>query len=269
MHETHDPAILPATAGASSWGDDEQELEPDPDAVMTGTTRPASTSHAPGHRDGAARERMTARQIAGRGVRDPRVLEAMRTVPRSAFVPTDLLDAAHSDAPLPIEAGQTISQPYIVALMLEALELGPGDRALEVGSGSGYAAAVMSRLCETVHAIERHEELVEASRQTLAELGYANVVVRVGDGTLGWAEEAPFDAILVSAGGPAVPDALREQLADGGRLVMPVGTARRRQRLTRVVRRGLRDFVASDLGEVAFVPLIGEQGWDRCEEEWF
>jgi protein-L-isoaspartate(D-aspartate) O-methyltransferase len=126
----------------------------------------------------------------------------------------------------------------------------------------------MSRLCRAVFAVERHEELVSVSRRTLAELGYTNVIVRRGDGTLGWPQEAPFDAILVSAGGPAVPDALRDQLADGGRLVIPVGTARRRQRLTRVVRRGPRDFVGTDLGEVAFVPLIGEQGWDSREEEW-
>jgi protein-L-isoaspartate(D-aspartate) O-methyltransferase len=217
--------------------------------------------------DGDALERMTATQIAARGVRDRRVLAAMRTVPRSAFVPENLRDAAHADAPQPIGAGQTISQPYVVALMVEALDLQSDDRALEVGSGSGYAAGVMSRLCRTVYAIERHEELVEMSRRTLARLGYTNIVQRRGDGTLGWAEAAPFDAILVSAGGPAIPPPLRAQLADGGRLVMPVGVEPRHQRLRRLIRQGPDRFAEQDLGEVAFVPLIGEEGWGDDPED--
>jgi protein-L-isoaspartate(D-aspartate) O-methyltransferase len=149
--------------------------------------------------------------------------------------------------------------------MMEALTVHPDDRALEVGSGSGYAAVVMSRLCRVVYAIERHPELVEASRRTLAALGYTNLVVRHGDGTLGWPDEAPFDAILVSAGGPVIPDALREQLAVGGRLVIPVGADARRQRLVRVTRREAGGFSEEDLGDVAFVPLIGAQGWAAGE----
>jgi protein-L-isoaspartate(D-aspartate) O-methyltransferase len=210
---------------------------------------------------------MVDQQIAGRGVRDQRVLDAMRTVPRSAFVSPDLRDVAHADAPLPIAAGQTISQPYVLALMLEALELQTADQALEVGAGSGYAAAVMSRLCRMVYAIERHPELVEASRRTLAMLGLQNVAIRLGDGTLGWPEAAPFQAILVSAGGPVVPGALRDQLAIGGRLVIPVGDTRRRQRLLRVRRRSEHEWDEDDLGDVAFVPLVGEQGWGEDASE--
>src|SRR5919109_1987428 len=176
-------------------------------------------------------DQMVAQQVAARGVSDERVLEAMREVPRSDFVPLEVREFAHEDSALPIAAGQTISQPFVVALMLEALELEPEDRVLEVGSGSGYATAVMSRIVEHVYAIERHEELVELSRDTLRELGYDNVEIRHGDGTLGWPEEAPFDAILVSAGGPAIPDALREQLKVGGRIVIPVGGKGRLQQL--------------------------------------
>jgi protein-L-isoaspartate(D-aspartate) O-methyltransferase len=211
------------------------------------------------------RDLMVERQIATRGVRDPRVLEALREVPREAFVPAELQEFALEDAPLPIAAGQTISQPYVVAVMVEALQLGPDDRVLEVGSGSGYAAAVMSRICARVYAIERHEELVDASRRVLADLGYQNVQLRHGDGTLGWPEAAPFDAILVSAGGPAIPDALRGQLAIGGRLVIPVGGRGRLQRLVRVTRRGIDDFVEDDYGPVSFVPLVGAQGWQDTE----
>jgi protein-L-isoaspartate(D-aspartate) O-methyltransferase len=208
------------------------------------------------------RDLMVAQQIAARGVQDPGVLEAMREVPRSAFVPAELAEFAHHDAPLPIAAGQTISQPYIVALMVEALGLQADDRVLEVGSGSGYAAAVMSRICGRVYAMERHRELVDASTGTLARLGYDNVEVRHGDGTLGWPEAAPFDAILVSAGGPAIPDALRDQVAIGGRIVIPVGGKGRLQRLVRAARRSVDAFDEEDLGPVAFVPLVGAQGWE-------
>jgi protein-L-isoaspartate(D-aspartate) O-methyltransferase len=207
------------------------------------------------------RDRMVAQQISARYIRDQAVLDAMREVPRSAFVPDDLREFAYEDTPLPIGAGQTISQPYVVAVMVEALQLHPEDRVLEVGSGSGYAAAVISRICRRVHAIERHRELVEASMETLAELGYDNVQIRHGDGTLGWPEAAPFDAILVSAGGPAVPDALRDQLAVGGRIVIPVGGQAHLQRLVRVTRRGPDEFDEEDFGPVSFVPLIGAHGW--------
>jgi protein-L-isoaspartate(D-aspartate) O-methyltransferase len=207
------------------------------------------------------RDQMVARQIAARGVEDQAVLGAMREVPREAFVPIELQEFAHEDAPLPIAAGQTISQPYIVALMIEALQLEAGDHVLEVGSGSGYAAAVMSRICERVSGIERHAELAEGSRRTLATLGYDNVEVRQGDGTLGWPEKAPFEAILVSAGGPAIPDALREQLNVGGRIVIPVGGKGHLQTLVRATRLTATEWREEDLGPVMFVPLVGEQGW--------
>ncbi|HVM31328.1 MAG TPA: protein-L-isoaspartate(D-aspartate) O-methyltransferase [Candidatus Limnocylindrales bacterium] len=210
----------------------------------------------------AARLKMVEQQLRGRGVRAEAVLTAMATVPRERFVSPSQARAAYDDSPLPIGAGQTISQPYVVALMVEALELDPSHRALEVGSGSGYAAAVMSRICARVYGVERHAELVEAARAALDRLGYANVTLRHADGTLGWPDEAPFDAILVSAGGPTIPQALREQMAVGGRMVIPVGTAARVQHLVRVTREGEGDWSETDLGEVAFVPLIGEQGWE-------
>ena len=209
----------------------------------------------------ARRRRMVERQLEARGLHDRAVLEAMGGVPREAFVARSQAGAAYDDSPLPIGAGQTISQPFVVGLMVEALALRPTDRALEVGSGSGYAAAVMSRICGHVFGVERHLALVEAARTALERLGYRNVSLRHGDGTLGWPEEAPFDAILVSAGGPSVPAALRGQLARGGRMVIPVGGPGRIQRLVRVLREGEDEWREDDLGEVAFVPLIGEQGW--------
>ena len=212
-----------------------------------------------------ARERMVQRQLAGRGVHDARVLEAMRAVPREAFVGEDLREFAYEDAPLPIEAGQTISQPYIVGYMLEAAAVGARDRVLEVGAGSGYAAAVLGRLAARVYAIERHPELGALARRRLAALGLDNVEVRVGDGSTGWPEAAPFDAILVAAGAPEVPDALRSQLAIGGRLVMPVGDAQS-QTLVRIVRRSENTFDEEDLGGVRFVPLIGAGGWPEAPD---
>jgi protein-L-isoaspartate(D-aspartate) O-methyltransferase len=210
------------------------------------------------------RDAMVDYQVVGRGVRDKRVLAAMREVPRERFVPGALAEFAYEDTPLPIEAGQTISQPYIVALMLEAAEIQPEDRILEIGVGSGYAAAVMSRIARRVHAIDRHEELTDLARGRMADLGYDNVVIRSGDGTRGWPENAPFDVILVAAGGPAVPGPLRKQLALGGRLVIPVGDAEE-QRLMRVTRIGQDSYVEDDLGAVRFVPLIGEHGWRSSE----
>jgi protein-L-isoaspartate(D-aspartate) O-methyltransferase len=207
------------------------------------------------------RDRMVDVQIARRGVRDPYVLNAMRRVPREAFVEAGFEEFAYEDGPLPIGEGQTISQPYIVALMIEAAEVKPGDSVLEVGAGSGYAAAVMSQISNRVYAIERHASLVEAARQRLQQLGYDNVELRVGDGTKGWPEAAPFDAILVAAGGPEVPDALKQQLAPGGRLVIPVGDDLHDQRLAKITRRSGTQFEQEDLGAVRFVPLIGEQGW--------
>src|SRR3954466_3740574 len=207
-----------------------------------------------------ARERMVEIQLARRGVRDPRVLQAMREVPREAFVEPGFEEFAYEDGALPIAENQTISQPYIVALMIEAAELRPGDRVLEVGAGSGYAAAVLSRIAEKVYAIERHSSLGEAARQRFERLGYGNIELCVGDGTRGWPNAAPFDAILVSAGGPEVPQALKEQLAIGGRLLIPVGDAQE-QKLLRLTRTSESDYEEEECGAVTFVPLIGELGW--------
>jgi protein-L-isoaspartate(D-aspartate) O-methyltransferase len=208
-----------------------------------------------------ARSRMVINQIEARGVRDPAVLAAMGDVPREAFVPPDLEEFAYEDAPLPIEAGQTISQPYIVALMIAAIEPTPEDRVLEVGTGSGYAAAVLSRIVKEVYTVERHESLARVAEARFARLGYANIRVRVGDGTQGWPEYAPFDGIVVSAGGSQVPPSLLAQLTHRGRLVIPVGMTHREQELVKVVRTGLERFDRTTLGRVQFVPLIGTEGW--------
>lgn len=206
------------------------------------------------------RQAMVERQIAARGISDPALLAAMREVPREAFVPEGMREFAYEDSPLPIEAGQTISQPYIVALMIEAARIGPEDRVLEIGVGSGYAAAVMSRIARRVHAIDRYAELTDLARERMARLGYDNVVIRTADGTNGWPENAPFDVILVAAGGPQLPEPLCRQLAIGGRLVIPVGDADQ-QSLMRVTRTGEDSFDKEDLGAVRFVPLIGAHGW--------
>lgn len=209
---------------------------------------------------------MVQTQIADRGVRDERVLAAMRTVPREAFVPDHLAGQAYRDHPLPIDEGQTISQPYVVAWMIEALQPHPGDRVLEIGAGSGYAAAVLSRVVDEVYTVERFPALARQAGQRLERLGYLNVLVRVGDGTLGWPEFAPYDGIVVAAGGPEVPRPLLDQLAPGGRLVIPVGPRPDLQTLVRVTR--LRDgrLREEDLGAVRFVPLVGAQGW--AEDAW-
>ncbi len=212
--------------------------------------------------DLAARRRaMVDLQIHARGIRDPALLAAMRVVPRHEFVAAPLRRDAYEDTPLPIEERQTISQPYIVALMLAAARIGAHDRVLEVGAGSGYASAVASRLAAHVDAIERHRRLADLARERLARLGYANVDVHEGDGSVGWPPGAPYDAIVVAAAGPQIPDALREQLAPNGRLVMPVGEEHGTQRLVRVVRDGEDGFAETDLGAVMFVPLVGAQGW--------
>jgi protein-L-isoaspartate(D-aspartate) O-methyltransferase len=204
---------------------------------------------------------MVEQQVASRGVHDERVLQAMRTVPRESFVPDRLREYAYDDTPLPIEAGQTISQPFIVALMAEALGVEPDDQVLEIGAGSGYAAAVLGRVAREVYAVERHEELARLAGARMEQLGYDNVHILHGDGTRGWAEHAPYDAILVSAGGPDVPRSLREQLKIGGRLVMPVGTEHRAQELVRIERTAEHEFTETSLGRVQFVPLIGSEGW--------
>ena len=208
-----------------------------------------------------ARDRMVDVHLAGRGIRSGAVLQAMRNVPREAFVEPGMQEFAYEDSPLPIGERQTISQPYIVALMIEAAEIDAGDTVLEVGAGSGYAAAVMSRIAGSVHTIERHASLAAQAQRRFEQLGYDNITLRVGDGTRGWAEGAPFDAILVAAGAPEPPQALREQLAIGGRLVIPVGEGESGQRLRRITRTGEDRYEQDDLGGVRFVPLIGEQGW--------
>jgi protein-L-isoaspartate(D-aspartate) O-methyltransferase len=209
----------------------------------------------------ARRDEMVDRQIAGRGIADARVLDAMRNVPREVFLADGMAEFAYEDTPLPIEAGQTISQPFIVALMAEALALAPGDKVLEVGTGSGYAAAVLSLLASEVYTIERHAELAELASRRLSELGLRNVHVRHGDGSLGWPEHAPFDGIVVAAGGPELPQPLLEQLAIGGRLVIPVGPEVHLQELVRVTRVGAERYEEERLGSVRFVPLVGERGW--------
>ena len=208
---------------------------------------------------------MVDRQIALRGVSDIAVLDAMRKVPRELFVPSWMRDFAYQDRPLPIEQGQTISQPYIVALMAESLELEKDDRVLEVGAGSGYAAAVLGRIAGEVYAVERHSQLAELAGQRARDLGYSNIYLRCGDGTVGWVEHAPFDAIIVSAGGPEVPNSLLEQLEIGGRLVMPVGNHLRRQELVRIDRIAEHQFERTKLGRVQFVPLVGSEGWAADE----
>ena len=200
-------------------------------------------------------------QIAERGIRSPLVLDAMRTVPREAFLPASLEEFAYEDAPLPIAEQQTISQPYIVALMVDALALEGGEKVLEIGTGSGYAAAVLSRIAGTVYTIERIGQLAERSSAVLAELGYDNVHVLHADGTKGWAEAAPYDAIVVAAGGPEVPESLKAQLKIGGRLVIPVGRDRRYQELVRVIRVAKDDYRTEDIADVRFVPLVGAEGW--------
>ncbi len=189
------------------------------------------------------------------GIRDESVLRAMRSVPREEFVPAELRKSAYDNTPLQIGSGQTISQPLIVAYMAEALELAPQDRVLEIGTGSGYAAAVLSHLAKEVFTIERLPGLAETARERLARLGYGNVHVRHTDGTRGWPEKAPFDAIVVAAGGSKVPAAFLEQLAPGGRLVIPIGEQSESQQLVRVVRRG-ENVDYEELGAVRFVPLI-------------
>jgi protein-L-isoaspartate(D-aspartate) O-methyltransferase len=211
--------------------------------------------------DDHLREAMVERQIVARGVRSPQVLAAMKKVRREGYVPSYLGEFAYDDTPLPIEDEQTISQPYIVAVMIEALKLHGGERVLEIGTGSGYAAAVLAEIAAQVYTIERHERLARVARERLARDGYDNVHVRHGDGTLGWPEAAPFDAIVVAAGGPEVPPSLKAQLAVGGRLVIPVGETIGLQTLIRVTRAPADQYHKEEIADVRFVPLIGREGW--------
>jgi protein-L-isoaspartate(D-aspartate) O-methyltransferase len=211
--------------------------------------------------DEQRRHHMVDRQIAARGISDPQVLEAMRTVPRELFVPGAEQPYAYDDAPLPIGAGQTISQPYIVAYMIEALQLDKTDKVLEIGAGSGYAAAVLAEIVTHVYAIERIPDLAAMAAANLERAGYRNVEIRNADGTLGWPEAAPFDAILVSAGAPEKPKVLMDQLTAGGRMIVPVGRHPSEQRLIRITRRGPTEFTEERLTHVRFVPLIGAAAW--------
>lgn len=215
------------------------------------------------------RKAMVDYQIFNRGVRSPAVLDAMLRVPRETFVLDELRDLAYDDRALPIAAGQTISQPYIVAMMVEALDLQGGERVLDVGTGSGYAAAVIACIAEKVYSIERINELAENAQKVLLAEGFTNVEVRIGDGSLGWPEAAPFDAIAVAAGAPVVPEALKQQLAIGGRLVLPVGANNDEgQQLLRITRVGKVEFETEELAAVRFVPLIGKAGWDEADSQF-
>lgn len=210
------------------------------------------------------RQRMVEEQLIDRNIRDERILEAMRSVPRHAFVPLEYRHMAYSDGPLPIGSGQTISQPYIVALMTQLLRLKGDENVLEVGTGSGYQAAVLAKLAKQVYTIERYTELADQAAAVLQKLGLNNVRVHIGDGSLGLPEHAPFQAILVTAAAPKVPQSLLEQLDEGGRLVVPVG-GRMNQFLELWERRGAK-FVQDVLVPVAFVPLRGRHGWK--EDSW-
>lgn len=206
------------------------------------------------------RQEMVEDQIKRRGVTDPATLESFVTVPRDRFIPEPQRRFAYADGPLPIGEGQTISQPYIVALMTQALQVEPGDRVLEIGTGSGYQAAILSQMAAHVYTVERIASLAKHAEEAIRSLDYQNVSFKVDDGTLGWAEHAPYDAIIVTAGGPVVPEALISQLKVGGRLVIPVGNEVM-QTLVRVRKLSDDDWSQESLESVRFVPLIGDQGW--------
>lgn len=207
-----------------------------------------------------------AEDLAVQGIQDDRVLECIRKVPRHMFINSELEAYAYEDTPLSIGLGQTISQPFIVALMMEALQLRQEDKVLEIGTGSGYAAAALSRLVQNVFTVERHAELANEARARFAALHYDNITVHIGDGTKGWLEESPFNGIIVAAAGPIVPTSLKEQLAVGGRLVIPVGEAKQ-QILLRILRLSSKEFQEEILCHVRFVPLIGEEGWAENKDE--
>ena len=210
------------------------------------------------------RNRMVEDQLARRGIGDGKVLEVFRKVPRHHFVPATFREASYADHPLPIGRGQTISQPYIVALMTESLRLKGAEKVLEIGTGSGYQAAILAELCEEIYTIEREEPLLEEAKKVLSQEGYKNIKFICGDGTKGLKEEAPFDGIIVTAAAPFVPEALKDQLADGGRIVIPVGSIYS-QVLVAVEKNG-ESFTREDICGCVFVPLIGEDGWGTGTE---
>lgn len=212
------------------------------------------------------RFRMVEGQLASRDIKDERVLDAFRAVPRHQFVPQENRHLAYANGPLPISQSQTISQPYIVALMTQLLELKGDEVVLEIGTGSGYQAAILAYLANEVHTVERHKELARSATSILSALGYNNVHVHIGDGTLGWPDSAPYDGIIVTAAAPSVPRPLLKQLKDGGRVVIPVG-GRGAQFLECWQRKG-SDFECDQIAPVAFVPLIGEHGWEEGHWGW-
>jgi protein-L-isoaspartate(D-aspartate) O-methyltransferase len=214
----------------------------------------------------ALRRNMVSEQIIARGVTEPAVVAAMSNVAREDFVPDNLRSLAYDDRPLPIGDRQTISQPYIVALMIEALKLEGGDKVLEIGTGSGYVAALLSKIAAEVFTVERIEPLATEAAKRLEDFGCTHVHVRHADGTRGWSEHAPYDAILVSAGAPVVPQSLKEQLAIGGRLVIPVGDQTNAQELVRLIRVSARQYQEESLTYVRFVPLVGKEGWGEENE---
>ncbi|KAB1441226.1 protein-L-isoaspartate(D-aspartate) O-methyltransferase [Pseudodesulfovibrio senegalensis] len=209
------------------------------------------------------RDKMVREQLERRGIRDERVLNAMRILPRHLFVQDALAAKAYTDAPLPIGEGQTISQPYVVALMSEALELQPGMKVLEIGTGSGYQAAVLAEMGAEVYTVERIRKLFFAARKRFVDMRMFSVKLKLDDGTMGWKDEAPFDRIIVTAGGPEVPGPLVDQLSDDGRLIIPVGGTRRSQRLVVVTKQG-GVVSESDMGGVTFVDLVGTHGWENA-----
>ncbi|MEX1032218.1 MAG: protein-L-isoaspartate(D-aspartate) O-methyltransferase, partial [Cellvibrionaceae bacterium] len=213
------------------------------------------------------RQAMVEQQLRGRGIRSRVVLEAMAKVHRESFLPEHMREFAYQDSPLPIAEDQTISQPYIVGFMLDGLDLRGGERVLDVGTGSGYAAAVLAEITAQVITIERHKPLADRARAILHDLHYNNVEVIHGDGSMGWPSNAPYDAILVAAGGPEVPRALKEQLSIGGKLIIPVGSSASRQSLMRITREGESDYHEEHLIDVRFVPLVGKSGWQNLEQK--
>lgn len=207
------------------------------------------------------RKWMVSEQLVPRGISDSAVLEAFGHVPRHSFVPPAFEESAYADHPLPIGGGQTISQPYMVALMTECLCLGGEDRVLEIGTGSGYQTAILAEICSRVYTVERDEVLIGASKEVLSHRGYSNIEFRHGDGTPGWPEEAPYDGIVVTAGAPHVPRALKEQLAEGGHLVIPVGS--QFSQMLVVMRWSGNEYISREVCGCRFVPLVGEDGWKK------